>query len=90
VCTELIHKAYEAAPGHAGLRLPVPVVAGRPVLPANDVTRYFDETVGTASQAFDFVLFLDGDERAGRAVERGVEEFRRSWRRPKWQMRAEP
>jgi hypothetical protein len=33
VCTELIYKAYEPAPGHAGLRLPVPVVAGRPVLP---------------------------------------------------------
>jgi hypothetical protein len=86
VCTELIYKAYEPAPGHAGFRLPVPVVAGRPVLPANDVARHFDETYGSERQVFDFVLFLDGDERAGRAVERGVDEFRRSWRRPKWQV----
>jgi hypothetical protein len=90
VCTELIYKAYEPAPGHAGLRLPVPIVAGRPVLPANDVARHFDETVGSARQVLDFVLFLDGDERAGRAIERGVEEFRRSWRRPKWQVQPQP
>jgi hypothetical protein len=89
VCTELIYKAYEPAPGLGGLRLPVPVVAGRPVLPANDVARHFDETVGSARQAFDFVLFLDGDERAGRAVERGIDEFRRSWRRPKWRLARE-
>jgi hypothetical protein len=89
VCTELIYKAYEPVPGHAGLRLPMPVVAGRPVLPANDVARHFDETVGSARQVFDFVLFLDGQERAGVAAERGVEEFRRSWRRPKWRLARE-
>jgi hypothetical protein len=89
VCTELVYKAYEPAPGLAGLRLPVPVVAGRPVLPANDVARHFDESYGSARQLFDFVLFLDGQERAGVAVERPVEEFRRSWRRPKWRLRPE-
>jgi hypothetical protein len=87
VCTELIYKAYERAPGQAGLGLPVPVVAGRPVLPANDVARHFDETYGSERQVFDFVLFLDGRERAGVAVERPVGEFRRSWQRPKWRLR---
>jgi hypothetical protein len=37
--------------------------------------------------AVDFVLFLDGQERAGVAVERLVGEFRRSWQRPKWRLR---
>jgi hypothetical protein len=86
VCTELIYKAYEPASGLAGLRLPVPVVAGRPVLPANDVVRHFDETHGSERQVFDFVLFLDGQERTGTAVERPVGEFRRSWQRPKWRL----
>jgi hypothetical protein len=60
------------------------------VLPANDLARHFDATFGSDGQQLDLLLFLDGDERAGRAVERGVDEFRRSWRRPKWRGLAEP
>jgi hypothetical protein len=30
------------------------------------------------------VLFLDGQEKLGKAVEAGVDELRRSWQRPKW------
>ena len=86
VCTELVYKAYEPAPGFAGLRLDVPVLLGRPVMPANEFARQFDATVGTVTQQLDVVLFLDGQERMRQADERGVGEFRQSWRRPKWQL----
>ena len=32
----------------------------------------------------DMVLFLDGREKLGKAVEASVDELRQSWRRPKW------
>jgi hypothetical protein len=83
VCTELVYKAYEAA-----LRLPLVELLGRPVLPANELVRRFDAEVGTPAQQFDLVLFLDGPEAAGLAVERSVDEFRQSWRRPKWRVAA--
>jgi hypothetical protein len=53
------------------------------------VARRFDATAGRDAQQLDSGLFLDGDERAGVAIERGVEEFRRRWRRPKWQVPAQ-
>jgi hypothetical protein len=48
--------------------------------------RQFDEQFGSAAQQTDLVLFLDGQERAGRAIEASMEEFRHSWRRPKWHL----
>jgi hypothetical protein len=36
------------------------------------------------------VLFLDGQERGSTAVERDLEAFRQSWRRPKWHGLAPP
>jgi hypothetical protein len=86
VCTELVYKAYEPVPGFLGLRLSVAVVLGRPVMPANEVARQFDAEFGSAAQQFDLIVFLDGQERAGTAVERSVEAFRQSWRRPKWRL----
>ena len=84
VCTELVYKAYEAA----GLRFPVVEILGRPVLPANELARRFDADFGAAAQQFDLILFVDGHERSGVAVEASVEKFRQSWRRPKWRVRA--
>ncbi len=85
VCTELVYKAYEPAPGVTGLRFVVPVLLGRPVMPANEFARQFDEAFGSSEQQLDLVLFLEGQERARQAVERSVDAFRQSWRRPKWQ-----
>ena len=82
VCTELVYKAYEPAPpGLRGLRLRLQEIVGRTAIPANGFARQYDEENGSQ---FDLVLFLDGQERPGRAVEASAAEFRRSWRRPKW------
>lgn len=84
VCTELVFKAYEPRHGMHGLNLPLESMLGRQLLPANRIVRQFDEQRGTNGAQFDFVAFLDGHERAGRAVEASEEIFRKSWQRPKW------
>ncbi len=83
VCTELVYKAFEPSAG-AGLHLRLEEILGRTAIPANAIARQFDEEYGTAAAQFDFLAFLDGREREGRAVPAGLEEFRASWRRPKW------
>lgn len=86
VCSELVFKAYEPTSGMSGLRFSVSEVIGRLATSPNDMVRQFDEQFGTAAQQTDFVLFLDGQERAGRAVEATPADFRSSWRRPKWHL----
>lgn len=85
VCTELVYKAYEPATGFGGLRFEPIKMLGRLVLPANEIARQFDaEQASAEGQQLDFVLFLDGNEKSDRATEAAVEDFRQSWRRPKW------
>lgn len=84
VCTELVYKAYEPASAFTGLKLPLVEVLGRKTLPANEIVRHFDATFGTPAQQFEFILFLDGDERTRKAVEAPVDAFRTTWKRPKW------
>ncbi|HEX6904867.1 MAG TPA: YiiX/YebB-like N1pC/P60 family cysteine hydrolase [Thermoanaerobaculia bacterium] len=81
VCTELVYKAYEPAPGFPGLTWKPEEVVGRTAIPANSIARQFAQDGG---RQLTMVLFLDGQEKRGTAVEAGVEEFRRSWKRPKW------
>ena len=54
------------------------------VLPANEFARQFDAVFGMPAQQLDLVAFFDGPSRTGSAVERDIEAFRQSWRRPKW------
>ena len=89
VCSELVYKAYEPATGFAGLRLPLVSVLGRKTLPPNEIVKQFDKQFGTPAQQFDFVLFLDGQERTRTAAESTVELFRASWKRPKWHIIAQ-
>jgi hypothetical protein len=84
VCSELIYKVYEPAPGMTGVRFPVSNVMGRPVTTPNDMARQFSEQYGTPGQQTDLVLFLDGSEKTDRAVEADAAEFLQSWQRPKW------
>jgi hypothetical protein len=86
VCTELVFKSYEPAMGMQGLHLPLEEMLGRQLLPANLIAKQFDEQYGTPDAQFEFLSFLDGHEREGKAVESSVEEFRKSWQRPKWQV----
>jgi hypothetical protein len=68
-----------------GLFPPVELL-GRPVLAASELVRQFDAEVGTPAQQADLVPFLDGEEAAGRAIERSVEELSRTWQWPKWRL----
>lgn len=81
VCSELVYKAYESAPGMGGLRFPVSEVLGRKVSTPNAMVRQFDQQAGIPE---DFVVFLDGFEKERCAVEAGEESFRKSWKRPNW------
>ncbi len=83
VCSELIYKVYEGG-ALQGLRLPLIEILGKSVTPPNEIARLFDSEFGSREQQFTFVLFLDGNEFSGRAVEAGNASFRKSWRRPKW------
>jgi hypothetical protein len=84
VCTELVYKAYEPGGGVKGLRLPLSEMLGRKLLPANDIAVLFDREFGKGEEQFDFVLFLDGHERSGGAVESTPDAFRKSHTRAKW------
>ncbi|MCG8044332.1 MAG: YiiX/YebB-like N1pC/P60 family cysteine hydrolase [Candidatus Thiodiazotropha endolucinida] len=84
VCTELVYKAYEANGDKAGLTLPVVEILGRLATPANEIVKQFDQNYDTHKQQLDLVLFLDGQEKTGIALESDLATFRHSWRRPKW------
>ena len=81
VCSELIYKAYNSVDA----RLFAPeIVSGRLLLPPNLMAEQMSRSINTPESKFSFVLFLDAIEKEDRIVERGVEEFKRSWTRPKW------
>ena len=84
VCSELVVKSFDPSEGYRGLKLPVVQVLGRPTTAANEIARQFDAQCGTPAQQFDLLLFLDGYEKEGRAVEASLDVFRSSWKRPKW------
>ena len=84
VCTELVYKSYEPAADTTGLKFPLVEMLGRKVTPANELAKQFNAQYGTADQQYDLILFLDGQERKGRAVEASLDDFRTSWQRPKW------
>jgi hypothetical protein len=81
VCSELIYKAYN--PIDSQLFTPE-IVSGRLLLPPNLMAEQMSRSISTPESKFSFVLFLDAIEKEGRIVERGVDEFKRSWSRPKW------
>jgi len=84
VCTELVYKSYEPSTGCTGLKFPLVEMLGRKVTPANELARQFDAQFGTAEQQFDVVLFLDGREKGKKAILGTTDEFRQTWKRPKW------
>jgi len=85
VCTELVYKAFEPEGAAPGLRFELVEVLGRPTLPANELVRQWAEGAGAAGQ-LEFVAFLDGNEKDGRAREADEATLRKSWRRPKWDL----
>ncbi len=86
VCSELVYKAFEPPPGGRGLRLPLVQILGRPTLPPNEIVRLFDVEADRPDRQLDFVYFLDGREREGRAAVADEAAFRSSHRRSKWDL----
>jgi hypothetical protein len=84
VCTELVYKAYEPTSEMAGLSFKLEKVLGRHLLPANVIAREFDKEYKTKERDLDFVLFYDGFEKKETAKKSNEDEFRKSWKRPKW------
>lgn len=84
VCTELVYKSFEPGKQFKGLLLPTSEVVGRKVTTANDIARMFDEEYNKPNAQFELILFLDGLEKQQKAQLATVDDFRRSWRRPKW------
>lgn len=84
VCSELIYKVYLPAKGKAGLNLLLRPLSGRKSMPPNDIVRKFDQEFGAPGQELDFVYFFEADEKNKEAASRTVDEFRKTHRRPKW------
>jgi hypothetical protein len=84
VCTEVIYKAYQPAPGVTGLPMPLINIMGRSVMPANELARWAAEGAGTEQAPLELIVFLDGHERTRAATPRDLEAFRQSVTRPKW------
>lgn len=84
VCSELVWKCYQPGGKHKGLDMPLVEIAGRPVLPPNEIVRRFAATYGKPEQVLDFVYFLDGIEAQQAAIVSGVEYFLKTPNRSKW------
>lgn len=84
VCSELIYKVYQKGQNKRGLDLRLREIAGRKALPANDIVEKFDKEFSQRERELDFIFFLDGNEKDKKAEEKGVPEFRSSYKRLKW------
>lgn len=84
VCSELIYKIYQGGQDKSGIDFKLREIAGRMVIPPNDMVELFDKQFGTPDQELDFVYFLDGSEKKQKAFVRGLPEFRESCKRLKW------
>ncbi|MCK5850839.1 MAG: hypothetical protein KAH23_07980 [Kiritimatiellae bacterium] len=84
VCSELIFKAYEPGEKQTGVNFSLTETAGRLMLPPNDIAKKFDTELGKETAQLDFVMFLDGSEKEQKAVRKDVNAFRKSYKRPKW------
>jgi hypothetical protein len=84
VCSELVYKVYQPGTGTRGLELPLSSVAGRLMLTPNEIARRYGSPREGGEPQLDFVLMLDGSERADVAHPVSEEVFATSWSRPKW------
>lgn len=86
---ELVDRAYRAGRKEDGLSFPWSESAGRWSMSANAIARKFDAEFGTSGRQLDWVLFSDAIEHKQASESSTLEEFRRSWRRPKWTFQKE-
>ena len=84
VCSELVFYAYQPTKIKNGIIFPVTETLGRPVVTPNNIIKDLAETYGTDKQQFDFILFLDGNDKKRVATFSTIEALKNSWNRPKW------
>ena len=81
VCSELVYKAYNAV--DSTLFAPE-IVNGRLLLPPNLMAEQVSRSLKQGKSKFALVLFLDANEKDRRVFEAGIDEFMKSYNRPKW------
>jgi hypothetical protein len=84
VCSELVYKALESSAPRTTQGIEMESILGRPVLSPNRLVAFVDEHLGDERPPFEFVFYLEGIEQERRAYFRDVSSFRKSHRRPKW------
>lgn len=75
VCSELFYKAYPM------MNYKLRTLSGRMVLSSNDIVQDFDEKYEEQKKVFDFVYFIDADEKTGKSFFSDLDSFRKSWKR---------
>lgn len=83
VCSELVFKSLQDI---GGVSFELARSAGRSVLTPNHLAQKFDRDYDRDERALGFVAFLEGSEADQTAYAKSVDEFRASWRRPKWDL----
>jgi len=89
VCSELVYKAYIPSTDKEGLSYDLEKLAGRWILAPNDMVRAFDMNFGTSKEQNEFILFIDSYLDSDIIEYKGLEEFRESWKRPKYELMLE-
>lgn len=84
ICSELIVKAFQPSATQKGIEFPLNTIVGRKILTPSEIAKWYDDTVGTAEQMLDLVMFIESDEGAGMAFEAPTESFVGTWNRPNW------
>jgi hypothetical protein len=86
VCTELVFKAWQRGPQHAGLDIELVDIMGRATLPANELVRQFaaQASLPEDTRQLDFVSFVDGLEKDRSSHWGDAASFSASWERPQW------
>lgn len=82
ICSELVYKAFKDF-----LNLNTKTVAGKKIFITTQLVEKFDKEYNKKNQELDFVYFLEGVEKEGRARVGSIEEFRKTWQKSKWDMR---
>ncbi len=84
VCSELVYDAYLPSSNKGGLTFESELTAGRRIVSANIIAKKYADERAKDTREFDFVYFLDGDEKQGKAFVGNEESFVTSWSRPKY------
>ncbi len=84
VCSELIYDAYQPVGEKKGLHFELTMTSGRKIVSPNDMVEKYYEERGKENRELDFVYFLDGNEKLGRAFVKDEEAFKLTWQRPKY------